>query len=58
MNEEEKLTILLRIAEAIDDKLYLPMKAELRTACIVHSLGFRKESLKREIETILDEFTT
>jgi len=44
--------INLRLAEYIDGKFYLPLKEELKGT--THSLGFKKESLKENIESELE----
>lgn len=44
--------INLRLAEYIDGQFYLPLKEELKGT--THSLGFKKESLKEDIESELE----
>lgn len=44
--------INLRLAEYIDGQFYLPLKEELKGT--THSLGFKKESLKENIESELE----
>lgn len=44
----------LRLAVYIDSQFYFPLKEELKGT--THSLGFKKELLKEEIESELEKF--
>lgn len=50
-----RLPVKQSIARAIDEELYLPLKAEVERTPYTSRLGFLKERLKQQIEKILDE---
>ncbi len=51
--DELMRNINMRLASYIDVEFYLPLKEEL--SGVTHSLGFKKELLKGEIERELEE---
>jgi hypothetical protein len=53
--KHETTRLKLRIARAIDEELYLPLKAEVERTPYTSRLGFLKERLKQQVEKILDE---